>query len=434
MNRHAHQSRYKTLISSLLLAATLGCLMPSSARAGGFTMTVMGGRRTGMLANLARPDDMTALFHNPAGLGHIKRLSLMGDFSLLVGGITSSPQSPDALSIDSEPVIAPFFLVGAGYRVLDFLTVGIAVYPVASASGSYKYQTATGANYENSTKLVFIETSPGVAANFDDIGLRIGAGYRFTAVTLARKIIVDGSPSVDFDMSGFNFLGFRVGAQWTAIKDHLQLGVSYRHKTVTTVKQDEVYVPWPVGCSTPGECKADDGVAEFTLPGRLIFGLRGDYANIGAAVDFEYAFNSQNERTTLSGNRKDNGNPIELDNVFLWDDAITLRVGGEYRIALGKENTIIPRLGFVFDSRTSKKEYPTAFGTPPGPTYTITGGVGFERGPYRANVAYGYRFGSATITPEDLAKGTETCAFCSYEGDYAIQLNGIYVDFSYDFE
>jgi len=38
------------------------------AHAGGFHITTIGGGRTSMTANLARPDDGTALFHNPAGL------------------------------------------------------------------------------------------------------------------------------------------------------------------------------------------------------------------------------------------------------------------------------------------------------------------------------------------------------------------------------
>jgi len=50
----------------LVVAALAGRATP--ARAGGFTLTSFGGRRGGMLANLGRPDEPTALVHNPAGL------------------------------------------------------------------------------------------------------------------------------------------------------------------------------------------------------------------------------------------------------------------------------------------------------------------------------------------------------------------------------
>lgn len=435
------------------LSVMTGLLLLAAARpatAGGYdTPMLYSARHMGMGGTaVAYVNDPSALFHNPAGLGRIKRLSLLGDFSLLAGGITSSP-NPAALNTASEPVIAPFFLVGGGIRILKWLTAGLAVYPVASASGAYKYKNSTGTDYEDSTKLVFIEISPGVAANFDAINLRVGAGYRLTTVSLARKQIVGGNRAVDFDMSGWNFGGFRVGAQWDPIPKHLAIGFSYRHVTRTTVKADQVYVPSLIGGCGLGtaECVAKNGEAEFTLPGRFIFGVRGDLANFGAAIDLEYALASQNERTTLAGTKV--GTPacdpatapdkclLALDNVFLWDNSLTLRVGGEYRIRLGEKNAILPRLGFVYDARTSKKEYPTAFGTPPGPTYIFTVGGGFERGPFRANLAYAYRFGSATVTDQDLtASGAshQTCAFCSYAGDYKIHLNGIYVDFSYDFE
>ena len=53
--------RWVCVLAICLLAAT-------DALAGGFHITTMGGKRTGMAAILADPDDGTALFHNPAGL------------------------------------------------------------------------------------------------------------------------------------------------------------------------------------------------------------------------------------------------------------------------------------------------------------------------------------------------------------------------------
>jgi long-subunit fatty acid transport protein len=56
------------MAAALALAAVLAAEWPTDARAGGFTITIIGGRRTGMQTNIGRPDDTTALFHNPAGL------------------------------------------------------------------------------------------------------------------------------------------------------------------------------------------------------------------------------------------------------------------------------------------------------------------------------------------------------------------------------
>jgi long-subunit fatty acid transport protein len=118
----------------------------------------------------------------------------------------------------------------------------------------------------------------------------------------------------------------------------------------------------------------------------------------------------------------------------MWEDSITLRVGAEYRIPIEPERTIAPRLGYVFDAKTSNEMYPTAFGTPPGPTHVFTVGVGYDAGPYEVNLAFAHRRGSATVTQPDIDAAPEMCSFCGNAGEYEIVLNGAYVDFSYDFE
>lgn len=54
------------------LCATLLAMLPAPARAGGSTTSIFGARRNGMLTVMGKPDDLTALFHNPAGLADLK--------------------------------------------------------------------------------------------------------------------------------------------------------------------------------------------------------------------------------------------------------------------------------------------------------------------------------------------------------------------------
>lgn len=51
-----------------LLAVAAPLLGPAETKAGGFSTPDFGTRRCGMMAVTARPDDTTAIFHNPAGL------------------------------------------------------------------------------------------------------------------------------------------------------------------------------------------------------------------------------------------------------------------------------------------------------------------------------------------------------------------------------
>ena len=421
--------------SCLLLAA-------GTAEAGGYdTPMLYSARHMGMGGTaVSYVYDPSAMFHNPAGLGHIEKASVLGDFSLLFGGIQGSPAMPDQ-NVDSNTTIAPFFLVGGGVRITDWLVAGLAVYPVASAGATYEYQTG-GDNVEDTTTLLFVEASPGVAVNIEEARLNIGVGYRITYVSLERATFRDDPMDADpgrytlalcidggepCSMTGLNFLGFRAGVQWEAIEDHLSVGLAYRHETTTTVKSDEAVVPI-FGMAQNGE-------TDFTLPGRLSFGVRGDYDAFGGAIDVEYGLNSQNERSSLIGEMADGTMIGPVDNVFDWENAITLRVGAEYRIPIEPERTITPRLGYVFDATTSSKSYPTAFGTPPGPTHVFTAGVGYDAGQYEVNLAFAHRRGSASVTQADVdAMPAGPCLFCSQPGEYEIVLNGAYIDVSYDFE
>ena len=73
--------RGRLILALLLWVATAA----PPVRAGGFTITSMGGRRSGSLVTLGHPDDLTASFHNPAGLADQPgiRLHLSNSFTLI---------------------------------------------------------------------------------------------------------------------------------------------------------------------------------------------------------------------------------------------------------------------------------------------------------------------------------------------------------------
>src|SRR5687767_69481 len=76
-------------------------------------------------------DDPSSAFHHPAGLGGVEGLGLLADVSLILGRIQASPDAATN-SIESNTVVAPFFLVGAPLRAHEWVTVGVGVFPVAS--------------------------------------------------------------------------------------------------------------------------------------------------------------------------------------------------------------------------------------------------------------------------------------------------------------
>jgi long-chain fatty acid transport protein len=406
--------------------ALIGCLASASpASAGGYDTPILyTARHIGMGgAAIGYVSDPSALFHNPAGMSHTESISLMANFSPLLGKIKASPHV-DAKSVESELTFAPFFLVGATFRVTDWLTLGLAAYPVASAGATFEYDNTIGTKIVDKTKLVFIEISPGLS--FDIPGnLRFGIGYRLSIISLDRiQEPADGTGKSMFNMSlkGINALGFRAGLQWQPMKN-LQLGLTYRHKTSTEISAESselVFQKW-------GKTTMD-----VTLPSKLGFGVRYDAGPMGFALDTEWSFNSQNASANIKAVNPDaSGDPLDLQNEFQWSDALTVRVGTEYRFL----DRFSARLGYIFDDITANKNYPTAFGTPAAATHSITAGMGYDAGPWQVNLAYAHRMGSVTITAEDLDfEGRKSCLPCGKEGSYDLKLHGVYVDFSYNFK
>lgn len=431
-------------VSVLSVAALfLSLAVASPAFAGGYDTPILYSARHMGMGGTAQGyvNDPSALFHNPAGLANVKNISVLGDFSLVLGSLKSSPSTLTRLNDanpESELTVAPFFLVGGAFRVHENITLGVAVYPVASAGGLYK-TSGTLTNLEDETTLVFIEAAPGVAVNLP-YGINLGASYRVTYASLDRRIESDAGKVVDLSLSGLNFASFRLGAQWAAIEEEtieaadayrrLSFGLMYRHKTSIDLTADSATV-----FGSP----VSDAETTFILPSRLVFGTRGDWGRFGGAVDVEYGFNSQNDVSKISGTCVqtggctggiDEGAKASFSSVFDWKNAITLRTGLEYRLL--EAGRLKPRVGYIFDGTTSSKQYPTGFGTPPAPTHSITLGCGYDFGALEANLAYAYRFGSTTVTAADI--GPRTCEFCGGAGDYSISMHGIYADVSYDFE
>ncbi len=431
------------MMGRLAGSAVIAVLMTAStAAAAGYDIPILYSARHIGAGGTAVADvhDSSAIFHNPSGMGQIGKGNLLIDVSLLNGELRSTPYLFGPRSITSEPVIAPFFLVGGSGRVHDYVTLGMAVYPVAAASGEYKYQQ-DGQDVTDKTSLIFMEASPAIAVNIDKIGLRIGFGYRVTYASLARS---RNSPpalgsiptDVDIKMTGFSFAGFRAGFQWR-FTDYFSIGMNYRSKTKTKIDQSGDADRSSGKPSGQGSywTKAE---TEITLPARISGGFRFDWAQFAFMSDFEWGFNSQNDSLTIHTEPVD----AAIANVFKWRDQWTWRAGAEYRVY---EEKIPLRLGFIYDSRSTNFKYPSGFSTPPTDTYSVTAGIGYDHGPWEINVAYARRFGKVLIddpvnpqtpsTEDDSLRQTELlaeCPACGYAGDYKFGINGFYVDFSWD--
>ncbi|MFO0750120.1 MAG: outer membrane protein transport protein [Myxococcota bacterium] len=400
-----------------LLGTTL--IASSSAFAGGYDTPIlysaqhmgMGGTAIGYV------DDPTAMFHNPAGLARTMGLTFTIDATLILGSIESSPDiaAPTATHT-SEPIMAVAPLIGVSVKPVDWLALGVAFYPVASAGAEYKYPASDGKTVTNKTDLVFLEIAPTVAFKLPG-HVTLGAGWRIIMASLDRQL-TNSLLAFDAKLSGTNLGGVRVGAQWEPIPE-LSIGVVFRNKTDTKIVDDSgiALSPDPRRIETT-----------FTLPAKFGFGLALKLNPVLIAVDLEYALQSQNKQSTfLFGPDKQVG-ALPLVSVFRWHDNVTLRMGVEYTVA----ERFMFRGGFLFDTQVSNEDFPSAFGTPPTSTTTITAGFGMKCAQnWKWNFAVVHRFGSTNV--ERATPQTPTCLPCSGDGPYSLSMTGLYLDFTYSF-
>jgi long-subunit fatty acid transport protein len=404
--------------------ALAAVFVASEARAAGYDTPILySARHQGMGGTaIAYVDDPSATFHNPAGLSGVRGFAFLGDLSLVLGRVQSTPER-GIDGIESEPVLAPFFLVGAGFRAHEWLTLGVGFFPVASGGAEYRYELV-GNPYVDRTRLLFLEATPAASLNVPKDAwvpgeLALGAGYRVSTLSFQREKGLRSDPRIlNFDMSGASFAGFRVGAQYHPIPE-LGFGAVFRNRIEIEARADEISVLTQT---------ATNASLPFILPAKLGGGVELELTRLRLALDVEYAFQSQNERVELSGTI--DGTPATVQNVFEWRDGVTLRTGAEYRLIGGGIRYPL-RIGYAIDTAVANEAYPTAFGTPPAPTHIVSVGAGFDPGVWQVNAAVTHRFGGTTVESSELGTG---CQFCSYEGDYALTMTGFYLDASVDFE
>jgi long-subunit fatty acid transport protein len=398
----------------------------STATAGGFDTPILySARHIGMGGTaVSYVDDASAAFHNPAGFGRVGKANVLVNVSPIIGSLRSSPEdfAGEPVPTTSETTFAPFFLAGGAVRVWDYLTVGATVFPVASAGAEYRYQLG-GEDVKDYTKLVFLEIAPSVGFNYEPWGLYLGASWRINTVSLDRTKTYP--LPIDVELKGSGFKGFRFGAQWDVPwVEGLSFGFHYRTKVSMRAELTDRNHQILGIAST-------EGYQDWTLPSRLSFGASHKVGPMRVAFDAEYAFQSQSVRSDVIATAPSD---VILTNVFGWTNAWTLRGGTEYAVA---DDRVPIRVGFIWDQRSSNPTYPSAFGTPPVATYTLTAGTGYRHNNHRFNFATAYRTGKRVVRQEhiDARVGSELgpCLSCSEAGLYKIKMIGVYLDYSYDF-
>ncbi len=251
----------------LLLALLASLARPAPARAGGFTIPVIGTRGPTTSGFVALADDTSAMYHNPAGLGQLGayRVDLAGTAILSHTTYRRCSQVFDAQGNDvgcvtgadgqplMEPAVStvPYKGLPAGFGVLPYLGLsgrfglerwnfGLAVYSPHNATGSFPDCTrdptgrpvdCSGAPQRFHVQMGSVNTlyvSPAAAFTpHPDIHLGAGVSVVRGAVVLQRSLWLGGPQSsigsldpwragegrIDLDASAWSW-AFNLGFIW----------------------------------------------------------------------------------------------------------------------------------------------------------------------------------------------------------------------------
>ena len=207
----------------LLLATCALTALPPELTAGGFHISILGARRTGMMTNIADPDDGTALFHNPAGLAdqggtrlHLGSglTFLKSDFSLMAldpdrfpevnpkgcGGESKEPcpwpiddegYYEDSISPERYFGAIPYLGVSQGlgdfFESLDGLTVSLAAY-APGAYGAFLPEDAPTAYFVTEGMFITAAVTAGVGWRIHDmVSVGLSASYNYLYLGYAQK-------------------------------------------------------------------------------------------------------------------------------------------------------------------------------------------------------------------------------------------------------
>lgn len=142
--------RYLPIVASLRLSLVVVTALAAQARAGGFGIPEIGVRRTGMGAVIGRPDELAALYHNPAGLvlADDWRIYMSAGVSMLSTQFELAPWDQSDRFLGTTPEADGYYapvkpsramgvvpMLAAGGHVWDKLYAGAALF-VGNATGA----------------------------------------------------------------------------------------------------------------------------------------------------------------------------------------------------------------------------------------------------------------------------------------------------------
>ncbi len=214
------------------LVAVWGCLIaaPASVYGSGFALFEAGARGSALMGTMvARADDPSAIFYNPAGLAQLPGFQVVSGVSFIVPRteiVTHFGGVDTRTLMDSQVSAVPHFFTS--YRIADRVCLGLGLNSPFGLGIKYSDTWPGGVNVIKAD-IQTLNFNPTVAVKITDY-LAAGAGLDIMYFKFDMKRILPlplvGPQTLDLDGDTWG-VGFNLGLHLKP-RDDLSLGISYR--------------------------------------------------------------------------------------------------------------------------------------------------------------------------------------------------------------
>ncbi len=404
------------LLRRFLKAAILVLFISSSVHASGFSIFEQGARAMGISgAFAARAADLSAVFHNPAGLAQLYGTHFQSGTTL----INLTPEFTHAGTYTQAKTVNQWFYPStlyAGTRLNDKIFVAFG-FMTPFGLGMKWQDDWIGKHIIKEINLETFNFNPMIAYNLTDkINIGIGLQYSFARATLNRyaAFLI---PDIAIEGNGHGY-GYSAGIQYKA-DEKWTFGISYRSKMKLGINGDAVFTYAYSDAASLAALQAQypNGPAglDITTPQVLCTGVNFmPTEKISAELNINYLGWSSYDELVIAFEDPALGLSVAEKS---WNDVYAFRFGVEYYY----DETWTLRAGGYYDQSPVDDEYLEPM-LPDADRNGITVGVGWKSGKMQVDAAYLHIF---------VNDRTTSTSAVDFNGSYKNAANLFGLSFSY---
>jgi long-subunit fatty acid transport protein len=278
-----------------------------------------------------------------------------------------------------------------GQTINDKLGVGAGLYVSGGSSVDYSGLKLGGGaikgDFEAKNDLKVIEFAVGAGYKILE-NLKVGIAYRVSMVQADLATIVQKAATtfaqVNLDnMKGSNYQGFKLGAQYKIGKT--DIGFAYRSETVFHAKGTQ-NVTVHNTASANLLSTSNDVTAGTIFPASWTLGAKHACTDTWNVYG-EYNFTEYGKVDNISTESAGTSTPI----ILKMKDQHVVRLAGEYT---GYGMPI--RFGYIYGSQVTNSDHALPTATPPGVAHVVTVGTGWDAGMWKVDGAFEYNTAKGT--------------------------------------